>query len=227
MASGGNTMQSKADLHLLSQTERLRALHTVIRDRDASPRDFTTNSQHIIRMLLERALDLLPYRSRDVITPVGETYPGLQLVRGLCGVSIVRAGESMEAALRDLHPGVPIGKILIQRDKQTKLPSLYFQALPGDIAERDVLLLEPMLATGGSLLKALDVLRGAGAGPESIVVVNFLASPQGLERVGVAYPGLRIVTSSVEQRLNEAAYMVPGIGDFGDRYFGTVPGVTR
>jgi uracil phosphoribosyltransferase len=219
-------MQNKVDLHLLSQTERLRALHTVIRDRGASPRDFTASSQHVIRMLLERALDLLPYRPRDVITPVGETYPGLQLVRGLCGVSVVRAGESMEAGLRDLHPGVPIGKILIQRDKQTKLPRLYFQALPGDIAERDVLLLEPMLATGGSLLKALDVLCAAGVGPESIVVVNFLASPQGLERVGAEYPGLRIVTSSVEQRLNEAAYMVPGIGDFGDRYFGAVPGVT-
>ncbi len=208
---------------LLPQTHHLRALHTVIRDKNASPRDFAVFSRRIIRLLLEAGMDVLPFEKREVTTPVGETYHGLGFTPRLCGVSVVRAGESMEAELREMLPGISIGKILIQRDKRTKLPDLLYQHLPADIAEGHVLLLEPMLATGGSVLAALDVLRGAGVRDENIVLINFLASPQGLERVGRAAPGLTIVTSAVEDGLNEHAFMVPGIGDFGDRFFGTVP----
>ncbi|SHI26682.1 Uracil phosphoribosyltransferase [Streptomyces sp. 3214.6] len=112
--------------------------------------------------------DLLPFEPYDVTTPVGSTYRGLRFTRKLCGVPIIRAGESMEAELRAVVPGIRIGKILIQRDKTTKQPHLYYTALPDDIADRHVLLLD-------------------------------------------------------KERLNENAYMVPGIGDFGDRYFGTDP----
>ncbi|MFF3520135.1 uracil phosphoribosyltransferase [Streptomyces albidoflavus] len=208
---------------LLPQTNQLRALHTVIRDRSASGRDFEVYSRRIIRLLLEAGLDLLPFGKRDVTTPVGETYHGLEFTPRVCGVSVVRAGESMEAELRDMIPGIPIGKILIQRDKWTKQPELFYKHLPGDIGSGHVLLLEPMLATGGSALAALDVLRDAGVPEENVVLVNFLASPTGLERVSLAAPDMKIVTSSVEDGMNEHAFMVPGIGDFGDRFFGTVP----
>jgi uracil phosphoribosyltransferase len=133
----------------------------------------------------------------------------------------------MEVELRELLPAIRIGKVLIQRDKQTKLPTVYYAHLPGDIADRHVLLLEPMLATGGSAMAAIDILREAGVAEENIVMVNFLASPEGIRALGRRYPAVRIVTSSVEARLNENAYMVPGIGDFGDRYFGTVETSTR
>ncbi|MFC1431828.1 uracil phosphoribosyltransferase [Streptacidiphilus sp. N1-3] len=208
---------------LLPQTDQLRALHTVVRDRNASPREFTFYSRRIIRLLLETGMDLLPFEEREVTTPVGQTYRGLGFARNLCGVSVVRAGEAMEGELRDMVPGIGIGKILIQRDKQTKLPDVLFQSLPVDIADGQVLLLEPMLATGGSTLAAVEVLGKAGVTEENIVLVNFLASPQGLERLGREAPGLRIVTSAVEEGLNEQAFMVPGIGDFGDRFFGTAP----
>ena len=206
---------------LLPQTSQLRALHTVIRDRHASPADFTVHSRRIMRLLLETAMDRLPFERREVTTPVGRTYDGLRLASGLCGVSVVRAGESMEAELRELDPGVPIGKILIQRDRKTKRPHLFFCSLPPDIAERSVLLMEPMLATGGSLLMALDVLRQAGVNLGRSVVVNLLASPRGLTAVRTAYPEVDIVTSAIEEGLDENAFMLPGIGDFGDRYFGT------
>ena len=215
------TPKSTSNLHVLPQTRLLRTLHTVVRDRTAAPADFTAGSRRIIRLLLDAALDLLPCRPRDVVTPVGQTYQGLDPAYRLCGVSVVRAGESMEAELRELYPGVPIGKILIQRDRETKLPHLLYHCLPPDVAERHVLLFEPMLATGGSLLEALDVLVEAGVAPRNIVVVNLLASPRGLERVGTAHPEVAIVTSSVERGLNENAFMLPGIGDFGDRFFGT------
>jgi uracil phosphoribosyltransferase len=208
---------------LLPQTDQLRALHTVVRDRNTSLRDFTFFSRRIIRLLLEAGMDLLPFEEREVTTPVGGTYRGLGFPRHLCGVSVVRAGEAMEGELRDMVPGIGIGKILIQRDKRTKLPDVRFQSLPADIADGQVLLLEPMLATGGSALAALEVLRGAGVTAENTVLVNFLASPQGLERLGREAPGLRVVTSAVEDGLNEQAFMIPGIGDFGDRFFGTLP----
>lgn len=208
-------------VHLLPQTKQLRALHTVIRDRHAGRADFVEHASRIIRQLVEAGLELLPFEPYDVQTPVGRTYHGLRATTQLCGVSVARAGESMEAELRAVLPAVRIGKILIQRDTVTKLPHLYYSKLPTDIARRHVLLLDPMLATGGTALAAIDVLLGEGVPAEHIVFVNLLSAPEGIAAVRERFPRVRMVTSSIEERLNENAYMLPGIGDFGDRYFGT------
>lgn len=208
-------------VHLLPQTKQLRALHTVIRDRHASREDFVGNASKIIRQLLDAGLELLPFEPYDVQTPVRSTFHGLRIAAQVCGVSIARAGESMEAELRAISPAMRIGKILIQRDKVTKLPHLYYSALPADIAHRHVLLLDPMLATGGTALAAIQVLLDKGVPEEHIVFVNLLSAPEGIRAVRERHPSIRMVTSSVEEGLNEHAYMLPGIGDFGDRYFGT------
>ncbi len=209
------------NVHLLPQTNQLRALHTLIRDRDADRGDFTFYSRRIIRLLLETGLDLLPFEKAMARTPVGQTYDGLRFATGICGVSIARAGESMEAELRAVCRSVRIGKILIQRDKVTKLPRLYYSALPPDISQRQVLLLDPMLATGGTALAAIKVLLDNGVAEESIVFINLITVPEGIIAVCQQHPRLRIVTSAIDDRLNENAYMMPGIGDFGDRFFGT------
>ena len=211
----------RESVHLLPQTKWLRSLHTIIRDRHAYRERFVTNASRVIRQLVESGLEQLPFEQSDVLTPVGETYRGLGITPGICGVSIARAGESMESELRAISPGIRIGKILIQRDKETKLPHLYYSALPEDIGERHVLLLDPTLATGGTALTAIGVLLDQGVPEEHIVFVNVLSSPEGIEVVHRSHPGVRIVTSSIEEGLNENAYMRPGIGDFGDRYFGT------
>jgi uracil phosphoribosyltransferase len=208
-------------VHLLPQTRHLRALHTIMRDRHATLDDFVGNAGRIIRRLIEAGLELLPFEQHDVRTPVGEVYHGLRLTSQLCGVSVARAGESMESELRAMVPSARIGKILIQRDKVTKLPHFYYSALPADIARRHVLLLDPMLATGGTALAAIQVLLDNGVPEEHIVFVNFLSAPTGIAAVRERFPRVRMVTSAIEERLNEDAYMVPGIGDFGDRYFGT------
>lgn len=208
-------------LHLLPQTNRLRSLHTVIRDRDACRADFVQTSAQIFRLLIETALDLLPVEPRQVRTPVGHTYHGLRPAAPVCGVSIARAGESMESELRAVLPQARIGKILLQRDKITKQPHFYYAALPPDIAASQVLLLDPMLATGGTALAALELLHDHGVAEEHVVFVNLLSSPEGIRAVASRHPRVRIVTSAVEERLNADAYMLPGIGDFGDRYFGT------
>ncbi|MEV7545007.1 uracil phosphoribosyltransferase [Streptomyces sp. NPDC089915] len=209
------------NVHPLPQTNQLRAMHTIIRDRRASRADFVFYSRRIIRLLLESALNQLPFDQHEAITPVGETYEGLRLGPQLCAVPVVRAGDSMLDELRQVIPDITVGKLLIQRDKTTKLPHLYYKNFPEDIADRHVLLLEPMLATGGSAKAAIEVLLDSGVHEENIIFVNFLASPEGIEAVHAVYPLVKIVTSSIEQRLNENAFMIPGIGDFGDRYFGT------
>ncbi|MFE2418848.1 uracil phosphoribosyltransferase [Streptomyces hokutonensis] len=214
-------MTTGHNVHLLPQTDQLRAIHTIIRDRDCPREDFVFYSRRVIRLLLEAGLDLLPFTKKDVTTPVGTTFHGLEFATKICAVPVIRAGEAMEGELRHVHPGIRIGKILIQRDKRTKLPHLYYQHLPADIAERHVLLLEPMLATAGSAIAAIDVLRDAGVPENHIIMVNFLSSPEGLRRVATERPHVRIVTSAIEDRLNEHAFMIPGIGDFGDRFFGT------
>lgn len=209
------------NVHLLPQTCRLRALHTLVRDRHAPLDRFVTHSRQIIRLLLEAGLDQLPYAEVEVTTPVGAAYRGLRLAVDVTAVAVVRAGESMEAELRELQPGIPVGKILIQRDRDTKLPHLYFSHLPPGIADGHVLLLEPMLATGGSANLAVDVLLKAGVPEHAIVLVCLFAAPEGLDAVRGAHPEVRVVASAIEEGLNEDAFMVPGIGDFGDRYFGT------
>lgn len=209
------------NVHLLAQTDQLRALHSIIRDRTVRREDFVFYAGRINRMLIERGLDLLPFEPWDVQTPVGRTYDGLRFASDICGVSIARAGDSMEAALRAVCRSIRIGKILIQRDKVTKLPRLYYAALPEDIAQRHVLLLDPMLATGGTALAAIQVLLDSGVAEERIVFVNLITVPEGITAVCRRYPRVRIVTSAIDERLNEDAYMIPGIGDFGDRFFGT------
>lgn len=152
---------------VLKQSSQLLGLHTIIRDRDAPREDFIFYSNRLIRLLIEEGLSHLPYSEHTVITPTGNEFKGFLVFKDpanielfnihlgvkfttkICGVSVVRAGESMESGLREVCKSVRIGKILIQRDEETAQPKLYYAKLPPDIASRYVLLLEPMLATGG------------------------------------------------------------------------------
>ena len=120
----------------------------MIRDRNTGRADFIFYSNRIIRLLVEEGLNHLPTESQEITTPVGRTYSGVKFEGKIWGVSIMRAGESMEQGLRDCCRSVRIGKILIQRDEETSKPKLYYDKLPEDIADRWVLLLDPMLATG-------------------------------------------------------------------------------
>ncbi|MEI5639676.1 MULTISPECIES: uracil phosphoribosyltransferase [unclassified Pseudoalteromonas] len=205
----------------LEQTDRLKYLHTKIRDKTASKRQFTFYADQVIRLLLEQSLQRLTFNNKQVTTPVGAIYQGKQFAKPICGVSVVRAGESMENELRRIDLNIPIGKILIQRDPESKLPKLYYAKLPEHIEQYHILVFEPMLATGGSAICALEVLCNSGVKPENITFVNLLCSPEGLANVTKRFPDVVIQTSSIEQCLNEHAFMIPGIGDFGDRYFGT------
>ncbi|OMH85812.1 Uracil phosphoribosyltransferase [Zancudomyces culisetae] len=148
-------------------------------------------------------------------------FEGAKFLGQICGVSIMRAGESMEQGLRSVCVGVRIGKVLIQRDEETAQPKLYYSKLPQDISERYVLLLDPMLATGGSVMCAIEVLKNAGVAESRIIFINLICSPEGIETVASKYPEMKIVTAEIDLGMDEHKFIVPGLGDFGDRYFGT------
>jgi uracil phosphoribosyltransferase len=115
------------------------------------------------------------------------------------------------------------GKILIQRDESTseKLPNLFYSKLPSDIATRNVLICDPMLGTGGSVKMAISVLQKAGVSPSRIIFLNLLSCPEGIKAVHEDYPDVTIVTGTIDEALNEHKYITPGLGDLGDRYYGT------
>ncbi|KAG0147930.1 hypothetical protein CROQUDRAFT_655515 [Cronartium quercuum f. sp. fusiforme G11] len=203
----------------LTRSTQLDGLMTILRDTQTPRSEFIFTADRIIRLLVEEGLNHLPVEPVSVITPTGSTYQGVKFQGKICGVSIMRAGESMEAGLRECCRAVRIGKILIQRDEETALPKLFYAKLPDDIGERYVLLLDPMLATGGSAIKAIEVLIEHGVPEERIIFLNLVASPEGLLNVFEKYPTVKVISAWVDEGLNEKKYIIPGLGDFGDRYF--------
>eukprot|EP01006_Ploeotia_vitrea_P019430 TRINITY_DN51629_c0_g1_i1.p1 TRINITY_DN51629_c0_g1~~TRINITY_DN51629_c0_g1_i1.p1 ORF type:complete len:250 (+),score=130.84 TRINITY_DN51629_c0_g1_i1:25-750(+) len=214
----------KGRLFLQRQSAYVRFLHTKIRDAKTTRKDFVFYSNQLTRMLVEESLSLLPVSQETVVTPTNKQFAGAKFDQPICGVSILRAGESMEIALRLVVRDAKIGKILIQRDetKPDKPATLFYAKVPEGIKDHKVLLLDPMLATGGSARCAIDVLLKSGVREEDIVFVNMVGCPEGVRALFGAYGKITILCSMIDDGLNDDKYILPGLGDFGDRYFGTV-----
>lgn len=212
-------MSQSKNVILLPQTNQLLGLYSIIRDQNTRRGDFVFYSDRIIRLLVEEGLNQLPVEKATIKCYGDYQYEGARFLGKICGVSIVRAGESMEMGLRDCCRSVRIGKILIQRDEETALPKLFYEKLPEDISDRYVFLLDPMLATGGSAMMAVEVLLNRGVKMERIFFLNLLAAPEGIKAFQDKYPDIKIITGGVDERLDENKYIVPGLGDFGDRYY--------
>jgi uracil phosphoribosyltransferase len=159
----------------------------------------------------------VPTAPRTVTTPLAEA-EGTSFAAPMVAVPILRAGLGMLEAVTDLFPEVPVGYIGLERDHATFQPSTYYSKLP-PLEGSYVLLLDPMLATGGSAAAACTSLFAAR--PARVTLLSVVAAPEGLERLAGEHPALEVVTASVDERLNDEAYIVPGLGDFGDRLFGT------
>ena len=178
-----------------------------------------------MRLLAEDALAEFPSQQVTIETPCG-SYHGLTSLppTDICAVSIVRSGDALLESVREILPGCKVGKILIQRDEShpKKLPKLFYDKLPPNIADMYVILCDPMLATGGSAITALDVLvKGNHVDPTKIIFANMICAPQGIRAVSGAYPDVKIVTTVIDECLNDDKFIVPGLGDYGDRFFNT------
>jgi uracil phosphoribosyltransferase len=193
--------------------------HILTRLRDAStePAQFRALARQLTLLLAVEATRDLPVREHTVQTPL-ETTQGHSLAQPIVAVPILRAGLGMLEAITELFTEVRVGYIGLERDEATAIARAYYCKLPPIGASR-VLLLDPMLATGGSAAQAVEVLLKAGA--QDIVHVCVVAAPEGVRLLNERFPKVRIVAASIDRGLNDRKFILPGLGDFGDRLYGT------
>lgn len=195
---------------------------TLLRDEKTGPKDFRELVEEIAALMAYECTRSLPLEQVPVTGPLGPTTGQAIVGKKLGVVPILRAGLGMLGGILRLIPNAKVGHIGLYRDEKTLQPVEYYCKLPEDLAERDVLLLDPMLATGGSAAAAVEFLKARGARSKNIKFLCLLCSPQGLEMLRQADPEVDIYTASVDERLNEKGYILPGLGDAGDRMFGTL-----
>ena len=189
--------------------------HPLLQHKLSLMRDVNTGVKEFRELAAEVSLLLAYEAMRDLDTPEFPMLSGKKLAL----VAILRAGLIMTESMVRLIPAAKVGHIGMYRDPETLQPVAYYSKLPADISERRVFLTDPMLATGGSAVAAIDTLKAAGA--QSIKLMSILAVPEGIKRVHDAHPDVEIVVAAVDQGLNDHGYIVPGLGDAGDRIYGT------
>lgn len=192
---------------------------TIMRSKDTSVKDFRECAHEIALLIGYEATKDLKLQDYEIETPICKTV-GKQIERQVALVPILRAGLGMVDALMDLIPAAKIGHIGLYRNEETLEPVEYYCKLPTDIAKRQVLVLDPMLATGGSAVAAINFIKKRGA--KNIKFVCIIAAPQGIEVLRKAHPDVEIFCGALDEKLNENGYIVPGLGDAGDRLFGTL-----
>uniref|UniRef100_A0A8C3N470 Uridine-cytidine kinase n=1 Tax=Geospiza parvula TaxID=87175 RepID=A0A8C3N470_GEOPR len=209
-------------LSVLESTPQVRGMHTIIRNKDTTRDEFIFYSKRLMRLLIEHALSFLPLKSVTVETPQGTTYEGKRFHRQrITGVSILRAGETMEQALTAVCKDIRLGKILIQTNLDTGEPELHYLRLPKEISEDYVILMDSTVSTGAAAMMAVRVLLDHDVQEDRIFLLSLLMAEMGVHSVAYAFPRVHIITTAVDKRVNEEFHIIPGIGNFGDRYFGT------
>jgi len=192
---------------------------TILRDINTSTAQFRLAMKRIAIILAYHALKELPLNSFQVSTPIKET-TGYDIAQPITVVPILRAGLGLTDALLQFIPNANVGHLGMYRDEKTLQPIDYYSNLPEDIEDAMVLVVDPMLATGGSADDALTFVKQKGA--QHLRFISLISAPEGLKRLQEKHPDVRVITAAVDEKLNKDAYIVPGLGDAGDRYFGTI-----
>jgi len=190
-----------------------------LRDKRTAPEEFRRAATRISVLLAAEALRDVPAIDVTVETPLGPA-PGRRISPDIVVVPVLRAGLGMLDAVLELVPGARVGHIGLQRDEMTAVASQYYSKLPARLDKSFVLMIDPMLATGGSAVAAIDLLQRAGA--TVIRMICIVAAPEGVALVEKQHTGVAIYTPVVDRELNAHKYIVPGLGDFGDRLYGTI-----
>ena len=191
----------------------------VMRSKDTSVKEFRELVNEIAGLMCYEATRDLPTMDVEVETPVATAHCKMLAGKKLAIVPILRAGLGMVDKMVDLIPSAKIGHIGLYRDPVTHEPVEYYCKLPEDIGNRVTFVVDPMLATGGSAVAAVDFLKGHGC--KQIIMMNIIGCPEGIKRVQEAHPDVEMYLAACDEKLNDHAYIVPGLGDAGDRIFGT------
>lgn len=192
---------------------------SILRDKNTSSKDFRALIHEIAMLMCYEATRDLPLEEIEIETPICKTKAKHISGKKLAVVPILRAGLGMVDAISELIPSVRIGHIGLYRDEETLKPVEYYCKLPKDIGERDVIVVDPMLATGGSAIDAVSQIKLRN--PRSIRFMGIIAAPEGIKAFTEAHPDVKIYCAALDEKLNEVGYIVPGLGDAGDRIFGT------
>eukprot|EP00795_Rhopilema_esculentum_P007854 gene7854-13732_t len=211
------------NLHIVEDTPQHRGLQAIIRDKNCARDDFVFYSQRLMRILIEKAMSLLPFKSHICTTVHGSKYNGVRFAgAGICGVSILRAGEALEDALVSVSKDAKIGKILIQTNKDTDEPELHYLRLPKDIRRDHVILMDATVASGAAefdnssvsstALMAIRILLDHEVKEENIMFVSLIMGKAGVHSIAFAFPKVKIVTTAVDSVTNENYHIIPGIG---------------
>ena len=190
---------------------------TRLRDRRTGPQEFRRVLSEVAALMLYEATRSFAVLPRSVRTPLAPA-AGYQLRREVVLVPVLRAGLGMLDSILQLIPNARVGFIGLKREETTLRAMFYHKSLPADLSPFEVILIDPMLATGGSAVAALDLLFEQKA--KQVRLVNLVAAPEGIRRVRSRYPSIPIFTAAVDQKLNGRGYILPGLGDAGDRLFG-------
>ena len=190
-----------------------------LRDKNTGTKEFKELVSELAMLLCYEATRDLPTEEVDVETPIGVAHTRMLAGRKLALVPILRAGLGMVDGMLSLLPAAKVGHIGMYRDETTLEPVEYYCKLPSDIAEREVLVLDPMVATGGSACDAIAQIKKRGA--RNIKFLGLIAAPEGLAKLREAHPDVQLYVAALDEKLNEDGYIVPGLGDAGDRIFGT------
>jgi uracil phosphoribosyltransferase len=193
-------------------------LLTVLRDKDTTPPRFRQHAERLGYLLVAEAISDMPTDTVEIETPLERT-TGITLHRPIVAVAVLRAGLGLLPSVLTLVPDAAIGFAGVQRNEETAEPMEYYTKFP-DLEQARVLILEPMLATGGSLSWAIDKVKENGA--KDITAVCVVVAPEGAQRMSTDHPDVRVVAASLDRELNPNFYIAPGLGDMGDRLFGTL-----
>ena len=207
-----------AKLHVMDHPLILHKI-SMLRSKDTNTKDFRQLINEIALLIGYEATRNLPVTEFTVTTPVAEAV-GYRLPRQVCLVPILRAGLGMVDALLTLIPAAKVGHIGLYRDPVTLEPVEYYCKVPPDVADRVVLVLDPMLATGGSAAAAITFLKQRGV--KIIRMLNIIGAPEGVAKIAKVHPDVDVYLGSLDEKLNDHGYIVPGLGDAGDRLFGTL-----
>ena len=202
-------------------TKYERILMTQLRNEESTREQFCNAANKLIELLVPKVVECLTTITVDINSPVAHCQ-GEILNECIEIVSVMRSGDALLHIFRKHFPHAAINKILVQRNEDTAQPIFKYKKMsPTLLKAKTVIITEPMIATGGSLTMVIDLLKDYGIEENNIIVAAVCAAPEGLARLSEQYPELRIVLIVIDDHLNEKSYIVPGIGDFGDRYFGT------
>ena len=192
---------------------------TILRDKNTDTETFRRHTAIVSQIIImEASKKNLKLNNKEVQTPICKT-TGYEISRSMVFVPVLRAGISMLVPARDFLPWTPVGFIGLERDEETAVAREYYQKFPANIDKQLVLILDPMLASGGSVTDTISRLKEKGA--KRIAIACIVAAPEGIKRINKEHPDVYIYTSAIDDHLNSKKYIVPGLGDFGDRYFGT------